>query len=89
MPMAGCHKSRGKYIVTEDDGFVGWMIHFYSTNVSDVPFTPTYAQAKWYEGDKLNGSSPAVDYNYMRNWMESETLVKGEMRWICTAVRTS
>lgn len=58
---------------------VGWMIHFYSTNVSDVPFTPTYAQAKWYEGDKLNGSSPAVDYEYMRNWMESETLVKGEM----------
>ena len=67
------------YMMKEDDGFVGWMIHFYSTNVSDVPFTPTYAQAKWYEGDKLNGSSPAVDYNYMRNWMESEALVKGEM----------
>lgn len=44
-----------------------------------MPFTPTYAQAKWYEGDKLNGSSPAVDYEYMRNWMESEALVKGEM----------
>ena len=67
------------YMMKEDDGFVGWMIHFYSTNVSDVPFTPTYAQAKWYEGDKLNGSSPAVDYEYMRNWMESEALVKGEM----------
>jgi len=67
------------YMMKEDNGFVGWMIHFYSTNVSDVPFTPTYAQAKWYEGDKLNGSSPAVDYEYMRNWMESETLVKGEM----------
>ena len=34
------------YMMKEDDGFVGWMIHFYSTNVSDVPFTPTYAQAK-------------------------------------------
>ena len=67
------------YMMKEDGGFVGWMIHFYSTNVSDVPFTPTYAQAKWYEGDKLNGSSPAVDYEYMRNWMESEALVKGEM----------
>ena len=67
------------YMMKEDNGFVGWMIHFYSTNVSDVPFTPTYAQAKWYEGDKLNGSSPAVDYNYMRNWMESDALVKGEM----------
>lgn len=66
------------YMMKEDGGFVGWMIHFYSTNVSDVPFTPTYAQAKWYVGDKLNGSSPAVDYNYMRNWMESEALVKGE-----------
>ena len=66
------------YMMKEDGGFVGWMIHFYSTNVSDVPFTPTYAQAKWYEGDKLNGSSPAVDYNYMRNWMESDALVKGE-----------
>lgn len=67
------------YMMKEDDGFVGWMIHFYSTNVSDVPFTPTYAQAKWYVGDKLSGSSPAVDYNYMRNWMESDALVKGEM----------
>lgn len=67
------------YMMKEDDGFVGWMIHFYSTNVSDVPFTPTYAQAKWYEGDKLNGSSPAVDYEYMRKWMESDALVKGEM----------
>ena len=67
------------YMMKEDDGFVGWMIHFYSTNVSDVPFTPTYAQAKWYEGDKLNGSSPAIDYEYMRNWMESDALVKGEM----------
>jgi len=67
------------YMMKEDDGFVGWMIHFYSTNVSDVPFTPAYAQAKWYEGDKLNGSSPAIDYEYMRNWMESEALVKGEM----------
>lgn len=66
------------YMMKEDGGFVGWQIHFYSTNVSDVPFTPTYAQAKWYEGDKLNGSSPAVDYNYMRNWMESDALVKGE-----------
>ena len=66
------------YMMKEDDGFVGWQIHFYSTNVSDVPFTPTYAQAKWYVGDKLNGSSPAVDYNYMRNWMESDALVKGE-----------
>ena len=67
------------YMMKEDGGFVGWMIHFYSTNVSDVPFTPTYAQAKWYVGDKLSGSSPAVDYNYMRNWMESDALVKGEM----------
>lgn len=66
------------YMMKEDDGFVGWMIHFYSTNVSDVPFTPTYAQAKWYEGDKLNGSSPAIDYEFMRNWMESDALVKGE-----------
>lgn len=30
------------YMMKEDGGFVGWMIHFYSTNVSDVPFTPTY-----------------------------------------------
>ena len=67
------------YMMKEDDGFVGWMIHFYSTNVSDVPFTPTYAQAKWYVGDKLNGSSPAIDYEFMRNWMESDALVKGEM----------
>lgn len=67
------------YMMKEDDGFVGWMIHFYSTNVSDVPFTPTYAQVKWYEGDKLNGSSPAIDYEFMRNWMESDALVKGEM----------
>lgn len=67
------------YMMKEDGGFVGWQIHFYSTNVSDVPFTPTYAQAKWYVGDKLSGSSPAVDYNYMRNWMESDALVKGEM----------
>lgn len=66
------------YMMKEDNGFVGWMIHFYSTNVSDVPFTPTYAQTKWYVGDKLSGSSPAVDYNYMRNWMESDALVKGE-----------
>ena len=66
------------YMMKEDDGFVGWMIHFYSTNVSDVPFTPTYAQAKWYVGDKLNGSSPAIDYEFMRNWMESDALVKGE-----------
>lgn len=66
------------YMMKEDNGFVGWQIHFYSTNVSDVPFTPTYAQAKWYEGDKLNGSSPAVDYEFMRNWMESDALVKGE-----------
>lgn len=66
------------YMMKEDDGFVGWQIHFYSTNVSDVPFTPTYAQAKWYEGDKLNGSSPAIDYEFMRNWMESDALVKGE-----------
>ena len=66
------------YMMKEDGGFVGWQIHFYSTNVSDVPFTPTYAQAKWYLGDKLSGSSPAVDYNYMRNWMESDALVKGE-----------
>lgn len=63
----------------KEDGFVGWMIHFYSTNVSDVPFTPTYAQAKWYEGDKLIGSVPAIDYEYMRKWMESDALVKGEM----------
>ena len=67
------------YMMKEDDGFVGWMIHFYSTNVSDVPFTPTYAQAKWYEGDKLIGSVPAIDYEYMRKWMESDALVKGEM----------
>lgn len=66
------------YMMKEDNGFVGWQIHFYSTNVSDVPFTPTYAQAKWYVGDKLNGSSPAIDYEFMRNWMESEALVKGE-----------
>lgn len=67
------------YMMKEDDGFVGWMIHFYSTNVSDVPFTPAYAQAKWYEGDKLIGSVPAIDYEYMRKWMESDALVKGEM----------
>lgn len=67
------------YMMKEDDGFVGWMIHFYSTNVSDVPFTPTYALAKWYEGDKLIGSVPAIDYEYMRKWMESDALVKGEM----------
>lgn len=67
------------YMMKEDDGFVGWQIHFYSTNVSDVPFTPTYAQAKWYEGDKLNGSSPAASYDFMRRWMESDALVKGEM----------
>lgn len=76
------------YMMKGDNGFIGWQIHFYSTNVSDVPFTPTYAQAKWYEGDKLIGSSPAIDYEYMRNWMESEALVKGECRWICTAEQT-
>lgn len=67
------------YMMKEGDWFVGWQIHFYSTNVSDVPFTPTYAQAKWYEGDKLIGSVPAIDYEYMRKWMESDALVKGEM----------
>ena len=60
------------------NGEKGWFIKFTIKNVSDVPFTPTYAQAKWYVGDKLNGSSPAIDYEFMRNWMESETLVKGE-----------
>lgn len=63
----------------DDDGtyFEGYSIYLTCTNVSDVPFTPEYATARWYDGDEVK-CRLAADYEFMRRWMDSAALIQGE-----------